>query len=92
MDKVTLIGIVASFLTATASIPQLLKIIRSRKANDISRVMVAALVVGLGLWVCYGLLKSDWIIVVANSIPCAVNTAIFIASFCYDRKNTEARI
>ncbi len=47
MEPDTITGIVASILTATASIPQLIKIIRNKEAKDISLLMVTVLILGL---------------------------------------------
>jgi MtN3 and saliva related transmembrane protein len=74
--------------TATASIPQLVKIISSKKVNDISLVMLLVLITGLGLWILYGFLKKDIILMVANAIPFVVNTLIVIFYFRY--KNNKA--
>jgi len=85
MNEITILGIGASLCTATASIPQLYKIIKSEKAGDISTVMLLVLIAGLGLWVGYGVLKKDFIIVVANAIPFIVNGLILILSLRYKK-------
>lgn len=87
MDLISIIGIGASICTATASIPQLVKIIRCKKADDISLIMLLVLIIGLGLWVFYGFLKKDIILMVANVIPFVMNTLIVIFSFRY--KNSK---
>jgi MtN3 and saliva related transmembrane protein len=38
--------------------------------------MLVVLTSGLGLWIAYGLLKGDWIIVLANSIGCALTATV----------------
>ena len=78
MEPDTITGIVASILTATASIPQLIKIIRNKEAKDISLLMVTVLILGLATWIVYGILKEDIIIIVANAIPCVVNEVVLI--------------
>lgn len=83
MDWITLTGIAASACTATASIPQLVKIVRSKKAEDISLIMVTVLIAGLGLWVYYGVLKKDIIIIIANSIHLLVNSGIAVLALKY---------
>ena len=85
-DLITIIGVGASICTASASIPQLIKIAKSKSAGDISKLMVAVLIVGLGLWVYYGFLKSDVIILTANAIPFMVNLSILILSFKYNKE------
>ena len=83
MEPDTITGIVASILTATASIPQLIKIIRNKEAKDISLLMVTVLILGLATWIVYGILKEDVIIIVANAIPCFVNILIGVMKLHY---------
>jgi len=71
-------GIFASACTAIAAIPQLLKLLKEKKADDISLVMLFILICGLGLWITYGCLKADWILIVSNSISLLLNTSVFI--------------
>jgi MtN3 and saliva related transmembrane protein len=87
MDLISITGIGASICTAMASIPQLVKIVMSKKANDISLVMLLVLITGLGLWILYGFLKKDIILMVANAIPFMVNILIVIFYFRYQNNN-----
>ncbi len=73
-----IIGIVASACTAIAAIPQLLKLLKEKKADDISLVMLLTLITGLSLWVAYGILKSDWIIIISNSVSLLLNITVLI--------------
>ena len=63
-----LIGIIAAALTSTAMYPQAYKGFKTRKANDISWIMLSVLLVGTLLWLTYGGLKGDWILFWANAI------------------------
>jgi len=89
MNYITLTGIAASICTALASVPQLTKIIKTRKADDISLLMLGVLIVGLGLWVVYGVFINDYIVVVANSVPFLVNLSMAILSLIYKRRNAD---
>ena len=70
-----MIGISASTFTSLALLPQLLKLIRERKAGDLSYGMLAALFTGLALWIYYGALKNDWIIIISNGVALLINLA-----------------
>lgn len=50
MDLVTGVGIGASILTSTSLVPQLVKLIKEKKADDVSLGMLVVLWAGLGLW------------------------------------------
>jgi MtN3 and saliva related transmembrane protein len=69
----TIIGVAASFFTAVSLVPQLLKIIKEKKAKDVSLGMMVVLFAGVSLWVYYGILKEDWIIIIANSVSLVIN-------------------
>ena len=77
------IGIFASTFTATSLIPQLLKILREKKSEGMSFVTLAVLFVGLAFWIYYGILKSDWIIIVSNSFALAVNILTALLMWMY---------
>ena len=53
--SVELIGSIAALITTFAWLPQIAKILRERKAADISLVATAALASGVFLWMIYGL-------------------------------------
>ena len=80
-----IIGIAASACTAIAAIPQLLKLLKEKKADNISLGMLLTLISGLGLWVAYGWSKSDWIIIISNSISLLLNTSVLILAVRYKK-------
>ncbi|MDY1591380.1 MAG: SemiSWEET transporter [Methanofastidiosum sp.] len=68
MDIITIIGLMAAFLTTISSLPQVIKTIRLKETRDISFWMWIFLSVGIFLWLIYGLYKKDLPIVLANGI------------------------
>jgi MtN3 and saliva related transmembrane protein len=66
------IGVCAAILTSLSYIPQVRKAWPRGSTKDLSLHMLLVLTAGLLLWVGYGLLKSDWVIVAANSIGAAL--------------------
>ena len=81
-----IVGIAAGICTGVAMLPQLIKIIREKKAEDISFVMLLVLIVGLGGWVWYGLLREDYPIIITNAFSLLVNFAIVYFSYRYRQK------
>jgi MtN3 and saliva related transmembrane protein len=86
MNTETIIGIMASIGTAISMLPQLLKTIKEKKAEDISMLMMSVLVAGLGLWVWYGILKNDWIIIISNSFSLSINVLLLIFTARYKER------
>src|SRR4030095_1245639 len=68
MNTVQIIGIIAGACTSISLLPQLLKTIKEKKDGDISYFMLGILLIGIGLWIWYGLLKEDYPIIVTNAI------------------------
>jgi len=85
MDLITLVGIGASVLTATSLIPQFVKLLRERSSDQVSILMLTILLAGLALWIFYGILKKDWIIVASNSFASLINMTTFVLTLYYKR-------
>ena len=62
----TLIGFAAAVCTAAANLPQVIKAWRTRSVGDLSLRMILLLSTGLALWIVYGAMKGDWVIIAAN--------------------------
>jgi MtN3 and saliva related transmembrane protein len=76
MSLVTLIGLVAAFCTTISYIPQIRKIWATDETEDISLKMFLILTTGIALWVVYGMLQGDAVIILANSLSLALLSAI----------------
>jgi MtN3 and saliva related transmembrane protein len=72
MNFTTLIGLAAAFCTTVSYYPQLKKCWDTGSAGDLSLTMFLTLAAGVALWVVYGFLKSDAVIVLANCISFAL--------------------
>jgi len=83
MTYITLIGITASVFTGISLLPQLIKILKEKKAQHVSLLMLIVLFIGLVLWVIYGCLKNDWIIIAANSVSLILNILTALYSLKY---------
>lgn len=65
---VTVVGLAAAVCTTGAMLPQLKKAWTTGQTDDISMNMLLVLASGLALWVAYGVLKADIVIILANGI------------------------
>jgi MtN3 and saliva related transmembrane protein len=64
----TLIGGGAAFCTTISYVPQLRKCWVTGETGDLSLKMLVLLSCGLTLWIVYGVLRSDWVIALANGV------------------------
>ena len=83
---VTIIGIIASIGTAMSMVPQLLKLKKENKAEDISLNMLLVLFIGLRCWIVYGTLQKDWIITISNSFSYSINILPAVLALNYKKK------
>lgn len=82
-----ILGLIAGGITSVAMLPQLIKVLRSKDVEDISWVMIIILIVGLSLWVWYGILRDELPIILSNAFAVLVNICLFIAFFVYRKKS-----
>lgn len=73
---IEIIGYVAACLTTIAYLPQALKIIKLKKADEISLAMYILACSGVFLWLVYGLLMGNLPLILANGITCALSLII----------------
>ena len=84
-------GYFAAILTTAAFLPQLVKTLKTKKADDISSLTLIIFICGVGSWIIYGYKISSSPILVANIITFLLNLFILISKTYYskilDREN-----
>jgi MtN3 and saliva related transmembrane protein len=73
-----LLGYLAGALTTFAFLPQVLRIARTRSAQDVSWGMVTMFCVGVSLWLWYGIRLDSLPLIVANGVTLALVLTMFI--------------
>ncbi len=71
-----MLGFAAASCTTLAFLPQVFKVWRSRSTKDISLPMLVTFIVGVTLWLIYGLRVNAAPIYIANAITLLLNLAI----------------
>lgn len=84
-----MIGSLAALASTISFTPQAWKIIRSRRARDISTAMYALTVCGFALWTTYGVLLGQWPLIVPNAI-CLGLSAFILTMKLLPRRQREA--
>lgn len=77
------IGYAAATLTTASFVPQALHTFRTKDVRGISLAMYSAFVVGILLWLVYGLLLGAWPIVIANAVTLTLAAAILAMKLKY---------
>ncbi len=78
MDIVTAIGLAAAACTTAANWPQLKKAWVTDETDDLSLKTLLLFGSGLVLWIIYGVLRQDFVIILANSVSLALLGALLI--------------
>lgn len=68
MNWVSLLGFAAAAGTTAAFAPQAIKVWKTRRTKDISLSMYLVFIVGVTLWMIYGILIGDYPVTVANAV------------------------
>lgn len=77
------VGITAGILTGISMLPQLIRIIRKKRANEVSLIMLLILMSGLGCWVGYGILKKDLPIIITNAFSLCISSLVLFFRIKY---------
>ena len=80
---IKLVGFAAATCTTLAYAPQFLKVWRTRSTEDISLGMFLVLVLGVALWLLYGLLSGDAPLIASNAITLVLAGAILFMKLKY---------
>ena len=79
------IGILATVFAVSGTVPQIRKTLKTKKTDDISIWLVVVLITGLGLWVVYGIIKNDIVLIGGNSIAVLLNSIMLCLKVKYSR-------
>jgi MtN3 and saliva related transmembrane protein len=75
---VTAIGLAAGALTTSALIPQAVRIWRTKSAKDVSLTMLIVMVIGIIPWIAFGLLRSEFAIIVTNAVALVIAIGLLV--------------
>ena len=76
--NVQLFGYFAAILTTLAFLPQLIKTIKTKKAEDVSLITLIMFLTGVLSWIIYGYKISSTPILMANIVTFILNLFILI--------------
>lgn len=68
MQNIEILGLVAGTITSITFIPQVIHVYKTKSAKDISLNMLLLLVLGVSLWLGYGIIVKSVSIIYTNSM------------------------
>ena len=85
------IGYIAAVCTTIAYVPQVIKVHKTKKTNDISAGMFILISTGVLLWLIYGIIIASMPIIIANSVTFIFSVYIFIMKIKLDYYKLKKR-
>jgi len=87
--NVDIFGYFAAILTTAAFLPQLIKTLKTRKADDVSLITLIMFITGVLSWIIYGYKISSTPILIANLITLILNLSILISKIYFSKALSE---
>lgn len=81
----TILGSAAAVCTTGAFVPQVVRVVRLKRADEISLSTFSVFAVGTFVWAVFGKLIGSWPIILANAITFVLAMTIVFLKLSYDR-------
>jgi len=78
-----MIGSIAGILTTLAFVPQVIKVIKTKDTEALSLGMYSIQVIGIALWLIYGLTIKDFALISANAVTLCMSLTILAYKLRY---------
>ncbi len=83
MSGVDILGYTAGAITSLTFLPQVVKTWRSRSAADISLLMFLIAAINEVMWIAYGVLLDNWVIILTNAIVLSMSLTMIYFKLRY---------
>ena len=83
--NVDLFGYFAAILTTAAFLPQLIKTLKTKQADDVSLTTLIMFIIGVFSWIIYGYNISSKPILIANFITLILNLLILVSKVYFSK-------
>lgn len=90
MNGVDFLGAVAGVITTLTILPQVIKTVKEKSVKDISLMMFVIAAVNEAMWIVYGTLKNDWVIILTNAVILCLSLTMIYLKFAYASKEAKA--
>ncbi|KPL54482.1 SemiSWEET transporter [Prosthecomicrobium hirschii] len=80
---IEVIGIIAALCTTLCWLPQTIRVIRLRDTSSLSLATFSIFVIGIVLWLAYGIMIMSWPLILANVFTLALNGTILALKLRY---------
>ncbi|ABQ06371.1 SemiSWEET family sugar transporter [Flavobacterium johnsoniae] len=86
MNFIDIIGLFAGACITLSTVPQIVKVWKTKKVKDISLKTFSILTFGIIVWIIYGILKEDLPIIITNSVSLCLNLIMIYFIITYKKE------
>ena len=83
MTGVDILGYSAGAITSLTFLPQVIKTWKLKSARDVSLLMFVIAAINEVMWIVYGALLNNWVIILTNAIVLAMSLTMIYLKFRY---------
>ena len=81
-----IIGFIAGGLSSALFIPQIVKILKEKSAEEIALLTCIIGIVSSGLWLWYGIVQEHISMIITNSISIVATSVLIVLKIIYDKE------
>jgi MtN3 and saliva related transmembrane protein len=81
MNAIQLLGLAAGTITSITFLPQVIQIWKTKSVKDLSMQMLLLLILGVTMWLTYGILVKDAAIIYTNSMVLTMSLVMMYFKF-----------
>ncbi len=85
MSGTDILGYAAGAITSLTFLPQVLKTWKEKSAKDVSLLMFIIAAVNEVMWIVYGALLDNWVIILTNAIVLAMSLTMIFLKLRYNK-------
>ena len=77
MTAIEILGLAAGTIPSITFLPQVTRIWKTKSAKDLSMNMLFLLILGVSMWLVYGVVQKDLAIIYTNSMVLVMSVIMF---------------
>jgi MtN3 and saliva related transmembrane protein len=82
---IKILGLIAGTISSITFLPQVVKIWKTKSAKDLSAPMLFLLILGVSMWLAYGIFLKDVPIIYTNSMVLFMSFIMLFFKFKYNK-------
>ena len=83
MSWITILGLTAGAISTFSGLPQIIKIVTTRKTRDLSLITLIMLFTSSVLWLAYGIAVRDLPLIATNAVASVFSSSALVFKLIY---------